>query len=227
MAQCDTGLGPLSQRDLAANSEAAAVEAIALELAIQTRSDARNLRPEAVVTHVVSDAVLSEKIVRTEAELKKAAAEVVDLRTALQAAKDKEMGLKDDLRKSKGRVETNNRVYLVTKGEVELLKERIAQAERLLWKAGIVVPKPEAKERPKATGPLAADRPRVEKAEEAASVESAPAEAEGGAEKLETAAAVGGLLVAQVSTEAAMAIATGPQASPPMRRKGKSDELKN
>lgn len=170
---------------------------------------------------VVSDAVLAEKLVRSEGELKRAAAEVIELRAALQAAKDKELGLKDELRKSKGRVETNNRVYLVTKGEVELQKERLGQAERLLWKAGIVLPKPEAKERPKATGPLAADRPRVEKAEEKAEVqaeqqseqsvpvEPAPASTEAAGGKLETAALALDERVAKASTETSGALAQG------------------
>lgn len=211
----------------AAKAELAAAQAKVRELA-EKAGVVKAAPAGAAVPYVVSDAVLTEKLGRSEAELKKAAAEVIDLRTALQAAKDKELGLKDDLRRSKGRVETNNRVYLVTKGEVELLKERIAQAERLLWKAGIVLPKPEVKERPKATGPLAADRPRAEKTEEAVPAASAPVADEPKAGKLDTAAAAEGLAVAQASPGASLAVAAGPQASPPTRRKGKSDEpLKN
>jgi DNA repair exonuclease SbcCD ATPase subunit len=73
-------------------------------------------------------------------------------------AKKREQELREETRKHKGRAETNNRVYLVTKGELELVKERLAQAERKLWQAGIPLAPPAQKERPKATGPAAAQR---------------------------------------------------------------------
>ena len=79
-------------------------------------------------------------------------------------AKRREQELREEVRKHKGRAETNNRVYLVTKGELELVKERLAQAERKLWQSGIPLPPPAAKERPKATGPAAVDRAREERA---------------------------------------------------------------
>ena len=50
----------------------------------------------------------------------------------------------------------------MTKGELELVKERMAQAERKLWQAGIPLAPPPAKERPRATGPAAAERTREE-----------------------------------------------------------------
>src|SRR5260370_19743226 len=68
------------------------------------------------------------------------------------------------MKKHKGRAETNNRVYLVTKGELEVTKERLAQAEHKLWQAGTPLAPPVPKERPKATGPAAADKPREEAA---------------------------------------------------------------
>ena len=77
-------------------------------------------------------------------------------------AKKHEQELRDEIKKQKGRAETNNRVYLVTKGELELVKERLAQAERKLWQAGIPLAPPPAKERPRATGPAAAERARDE-----------------------------------------------------------------
>jgi Skp family chaperone for outer membrane proteins len=77
-------------------------------------------------------------------------------------AKRRESELRDEVRKMRGRAETNNRVYLVTKGELEVTKERLAQAERKLWQAGIPLAPPPSKDRPKATGPAAADRPREE-----------------------------------------------------------------
>jgi predicted nucleic acid-binding Zn-ribbon protein len=216
----------------AARAELGAAQAKVRELAEKAGLVKSTAPASPAAPYVVSDAVLTEKLGRSEAELKKAAAEVVDLRTALQAAKDKELGLKDELRRAKGRVETHNRVYLVTKGETELLKERIAQAERLLWKAGIVVPKPEPKERPKATGPLAADRPRVEKAEEAAPAAPVQALPEPQPEKHETVAVKSGtssagveaVLASQGGGAVAAAISAGLQASPPLRRKGKADE---
>src|SRR5207253_5330014 len=77
-------------------------------------------------------------------------------------AKKREQELREEVKKQKGRAETNNRVYLVTKGELELVKERLAQAERKLWQAGIPLAPPPAKERPRATGPAAAERTREE-----------------------------------------------------------------
>ena len=77
-------------------------------------------------------------------------------------ARRREQELKDEVKKYKGRAETNNRVYLVTKGELEMTKERLAQAERKLWQAGIPLTPPPSKERPKATGPAAAERSREE-----------------------------------------------------------------
>jgi DNA repair exonuclease SbcCD ATPase subunit len=77
-------------------------------------------------------------------------------------AKKREQELREEVRKHKGRAETNNRVYLVTKGELELVKERLAQAERKLWQSGIPLPPPAQKERPRATGPASADRMREE-----------------------------------------------------------------
>jgi chromosome segregation ATPase len=94
----------------------------------------------------------------------------------------REQELREEIKKYKGRAETNNRVYLVTKGELELTKERLAQAERKLWQAGIPLAPAPSKERPKATGPAAADRPRDEAApagEPIASAEGTPTPAEG------------------------------------------------
>jgi len=84
-------------------------------------------------------------------------------------AKRREQELRDEVRKHKGRAETNNRVYLITKGELEIVKERLAQAERKLWQAGIPLAPPPQKDRPKATGPAAADRVHEEPAAEGAS----------------------------------------------------------
>jgi cell division protein FtsB len=89
-------------------------------------------------------------------------------------AKRREQELREEIKKHKGRAETNNRVYLVTKGELELTKERLALAERRLWQAGIPLAPPPSKERPKATGPAAAEKPHEESAPEAEAV-AAPA----------------------------------------------------
>jgi hypothetical protein len=95
-------------------------------------------------------------------------------------AKKREQELRDEIRKHKGRAETNNRVYLVTKGELELMKERLAQAERKLWQAGIPLAPPASKERPKATGPAAAERSQASgshAADDTSPLEGASAEA--------------------------------------------------
>ena len=91
-------------------------------------------------------------------------------------AKKREQDLREEVKKHKGRAETNNRVYLVTKGELEVTRERLAQAERKLWQAGIPLAAPPAKERPKATGPAAADKQHEEAAlaAEAVAVSAAP-----------------------------------------------------
>jgi cell division protein FtsB len=89
-------------------------------------------------------------------------------------AKRREQELREEIKKHKGRAETNNRVYLVTKGELELTKERLALAERRLWQAGIPLAPPPSKERPKATGPAAAEKAHDESAP-AAEAAAAPA----------------------------------------------------
>ncbi len=91
-------------------------------------------------------------------------------------AKRREQELRDEIRKHKGRAETNNRVYLVTKGELEVTRERLAQAERKLWQAGIPLAPPQSKDRPRATGPAAADRSREEPAAPSAPAEEPVAE---------------------------------------------------
>src|SRR5438067_837508 len=105
--------------------------------------------------------------------------------------RDRERALREELKKARGRAETNNRVYLVTKGELEIVRERLAQAEKALWKAGLPVPAPTPKERPRATGPAAADRDRAEMIEAEASErpEATPAEPpSAGAEPISAAA---------------------------------------
>jgi len=102
----------------------------------------------------------------------------------------REQELREELRKHKGRAETNNRVYLVTKGELELVRERLAQAERRLWQAGIPFAPPAQKDRPKATGPAAAERTHEEHTEAApeehpaAPLEAASPEAAAAAEPI-------------------------------------------
>jgi DNA repair exonuclease SbcCD ATPase subunit len=110
---------------------------------------------------------------------------------ALRQQRDKERALREELKKARGRAETNNRVYLVTKGELEIVRERLAQAEKALWKAGLPVPTPRPKERPRATGPAAADRDRAEIDEGAVSERPEPIPAEppsAGAEPISAAA---------------------------------------
>jgi chromosome segregation ATPase len=85
-----------------------------------------------------------------------------DTEAALRDQRERERAAREEVKKARGRAETNNRVYLVTKGELEVTRERLALAEKALWKAGLPVPPPAQKERPKATGPAAADRSAAE-----------------------------------------------------------------
>jgi hypothetical protein len=96
-----------------------------------------------------------------EAEARRAEAEhrARELDNALKEAREKERSAREEVRKARGRAETNNRVYLITKGELEVIRERFALAEKALWKAGLPVPTMPQKERPVAKGPAAAAAP--------------------------------------------------------------------
>jgi hypothetical protein len=93
-----------------------------------------------------------------EAESKRSEAErrARELDVALKEAREKERSAREEVRRARGRAETNNRVYLVTKGELEVIRERFALAEKALWKAGLPVPTQPQRERPVAKGPAAA-----------------------------------------------------------------------
>jgi predicted nucleic acid-binding Zn-ribbon protein len=96
-----------------------------------------------------------------ESEAKRAETErrARELDIALKEAREKERSAREEVRKARGRAETNNRVYLVTKGELEVIRERFALAEKALWKAGLPVPTMQHKERPLAKGPAAVPAP--------------------------------------------------------------------
>ena len=115
-----------------------------------------------------------------------------DTEAALRDQREKERAAREELKKARGRAETNNRVYLVTKGELEVTRERLSLAEKALWKAGLPVPAPAHKERPRATGPAAAERAREEEAGSGAGQRPEPVPAEppsAGAEPISAAAA--------------------------------------
>ena len=113
-----------------------------------------------------------------------------DTEAALREQRERERLAREELRKARGRAETNNRVYLVTKGELELVRERLAQAEKALWKAGLQVPQPPAKERPKATGPAAARSGEANEPGAGQRAEATPAEPpSAGAEPISAASA--------------------------------------
>jgi len=136
-------------------------------------------------------------------------------------AKRREQELREEVRKHKGRAETNNRVYLVTKGELEILKERLAQAERKLWQAGIPLAPPQPKDRPKAKGPAAADRAQEEPAAEAPS-EAAPLEG-ASPEAAEAGEPIGAAEVEESPGGAEDAIAAAEAgAVPPIRRRAEN-----
>jgi len=117
-----------------------------------------------------------------------------ELENALKDAREKERSAREEVRRARGRAETNNRVYLVTKGELEVIRERFALAEKALWKAGLPVPTTPQRERPVAKGPAAAP---AQRGAENASGEGAPHRAEatpaeppsGGVEPISAAAA--------------------------------------
>jgi len=100
-----------------------------------------------------------------------------ELENALKDAREKERSAREEVRRARGRAETNNRVYLVTKGELEVIRERFALAEKALWKAGLPVPTSPQRERPVAKGPAAAPAQRV--------AEHASGEGEGGPHRAE------------------------------------------
>jgi peptidoglycan hydrolase CwlO-like protein len=137
-------------RELSSRPAASAAPA-----APQASSDAQ---PNPALVSAQSDAR------RSEEKFREAMARLTDLEAQLGASRDREGRTRDEGRKAKGRAETNNRAFLIAKGELELMKERLAQAERRLWQAGLSLPKPAAPERPKATGPASADRIRAEPA---------------------------------------------------------------
>ncbi|HYR18122.1 MAG TPA: hypothetical protein VEQ15_01445 [Myxococcales bacterium] len=115
-----------------------------------------------------------------------------DTEAALREQRERERAAREELKKARGRAETNNRVYLVTKGELEVTRERLALAEKALWKAGLKVPPQAQKDRPKATGPAAADRPHAEGGEAGAEHRPEPVPSEppsAGAEPISAAAA--------------------------------------
>lgn len=124
-------------------------------------------QPESAVQQQLADE-LAQQRKQLEAARSELERQVQQAERNSREAKRREAELRDEVRKMRGRAETNNRVYLVTKGELEVTKERLAQAERKLWQAGIPLAPLPSKERPKATGPAAADRPRDEAASQAA-----------------------------------------------------------
>jgi hypothetical protein len=133
-------------RELSARPQAAAVAGPPLPAPEQAAKPVQPAQDEARFREARQQA--------TEAERRAADADL-----ALRELRKREAALRDELKKAKGRAETNNRVYLVAKGELEVTRERLAQAERKLWQAGIALPASAQKERPKAKGPAAAERP--------------------------------------------------------------------
>lgn len=196
----------------AAKAELAAAQAELKKAQEKVRELASQAAPAAAAAPAATGSAASDEAARRAEERRREAEKrAADLDGALKAAKEKELHLKDEVKKFKGRAETNNRVYIVMKGELDLTKERLAQAERRLWQAGIVLPKPEPKERPKATGPAAADRPREERPAPAA--EAAPAEAPAAPDQAPPAAS-------EAPTEPGLPVANaGPQAVEPVRRR--------
>ena len=171
-----------------AATAAAEVATLRVELErVQARALATVQQPPQPPPSRVDEAKLREAEERG-AQFEKALKEA---EATVRQQRDKERALREELKKARGRAETNNRVYLVTKGELEIVRERLAQAEKALWKAGLPVPTPTPRERPRATGPAAADRERGEIAEAGVSDRPEPVPAEppsAGAEPISAAA---------------------------------------
>jgi hypothetical protein len=149
--------------------------------------------PAPVVVPAVDDGRLREaESRRSEAEHR-----ARELDIALKEAREKERAAREEVRRARGRAETNNRVYLVTKGELEVIRERFALAEKALWKAGLPVPTMPQRERPVAKGPAAAPAPGAHQVSGSAGAETSLPHAEptpaeppsGGVEPISAAAA--------------------------------------
>jgi chromosome segregation ATPase len=165
------------------------------------RAQARNREmaaappPPPVPVAAAAPAVDDSRLKDSESRRAEAERRAREFEVALKDAREKERAAREEVRRARGRAETNNRVYLVTKGELEVIRERFALAEKALWKAGLPVPTTPQRERPVATGPAAA--PAAQRAAESASAdgpvpraESTPAEPpSGGVEPISAAAA--------------------------------------
>ena len=124
-----------------------------------------------------ADAGLIEAARKSDDRRRAAEAKATLLEAQTNSLREREVKARDEARKAKGRAETNNKVFLVTKSDLDMTKERLAAAERMLWQAGLSLPAVPAKERPKATGKASAERPREEKAPEAPAAAAEPAAA--------------------------------------------------
>ena len=159
-----------------------------------------------------ADAGLVDAARKSDERHRAAEAKATLLEAQTNSLREREVKARDEARKAKGRAETNNKVFLVTKSDLDMTKERLAAAERMLWQAGLSLPAVPSKERPKATGKASADKPREEKAPEATG-ETAPA-AEAAAPAVESAAPEG------VTAEAAPESMTTPAGGvAPLRRR--------
>ena len=166
----------------AANTEVASVPAELERAQARAQKPVEQARPEPV------DNGKLREIDERRQELQKA---LEASEAALRQQRERERAAREELKKARGRAETNNRVYLVTKGELEIVRERLAQAEKALWKAGLPVPAPAAKERPRATGPAAGTREQTASSDEGSSRRPDPIPAEppsAGAEPVSAAA---------------------------------------
>jgi hypothetical protein len=175
------------------------------------------------------DAGLVDAARKADERRKEAEARAAEFDGQLQALREKELKLREEAKKARGRAETNNKVYLVTKSELDFARERLAAAERRLWQAGLTLPAPSPKERPKATGPASADRPRDPKPTGAESVEPAPAASSSGeppaapAAASEPAAGAPDATAVLPETSQPAGAEPGPEPVPPLRRRPASD----
>ncbi len=164
--QARRDLAAAKTAETSARAELASAQARVRDLAAQPRPLAVSTPAAAPLPPDFERQRVEIEVKRKEIEAQRAEVEqrAAEAEKAVREAKRKEQEASESVRRAKGRADTNHRVFSVAKGELELTKEKLAQAERRLWQAGIPTPPPASKERPKATGPASADRPRAEPA---------------------------------------------------------------
>ena len=207
----------------AAKAEAAVAEGKVSRLEEKVRelsAQAREVPKEGTAVTVIPAAVPQEdpRVKELETARRELLAKVATLEEQGRLDHKRLVESREEMKRSRGRAETNNRVYLVTKSELELIKERLANAERRLWQSGIPLTPVEQKPRPKGSGPAS-----VEKIEGAAADAAGPAAA---AATIQADAALGAPAAAEVADQPSQDAAAAPvEELPSAAVAGPSDEV--